>query len=112
MLRQVELAVLADLLRRRVKEFEQPNLRANSIHTDLQNTESNLQKSQARQQLLEGELAGYEAELAEDRELLDMAAQQSGIGMGEAIRRYKQLKVTVRALEFELESCRGTLSVI
>ena len=65
-----------------------------------------------KQELLEGELASYEAELAEDRELLEMAAEQSGIGIGEAIRRYKQLKSSLRAAELELEKCQDQIFVI
>jgi len=71
-----------------------------------------LQKSQARQKVLEGELAGYEAELAEDKELLDVAAQQNGIGMGEAIQRYTKMKTVLRTRILELDECRRNFSVI
>lgn len=70
-----------------------------------------LKESEARQHSLEEEIAEFEAELADDRELLNMAAQQSGIGVAEAIRRNKKLKSTLRERELEIEKCRDELSV-
>ena len=61
---------------------------------------------------MEEELAGCEAELADDRELLNIAVQESGIGAAETIRRNKQLKSTLREHEVEIEKCHSSILVI
>ena len=117
----MELAVLADFLRRRVTELEHldgtagdldgESVTVGRMRADLRAARTNLKESQARQYGLEEEIAEFEAELADDRELLNMAAQQSGIGVAEAIRRNKKLKSTLRERELEIEKCRDELSV-
>ena len=70
-----------------------------------------LYESQKKQHRIESEISGLEAELADDRDLLDMAAQEGGIGVAEAIRRNKWLKTVLRQRETEIEKCRLELSV-
>ena len=70
-----------------------------------------LYESKKKQHLIESEISGLEAELADDRDLLDIAAQQGGIGVAEAIRRNKWLKTVLRKRETEIEKCRLELSV-
>lgn len=89
---------------------EQLDASSGHTHVELDSLRTRLKESQARQRGLEEEIAGLEAELADDRELLDMAAQQGGIGVAEAIRRNKRLKAALREREVEIEKCRDELS--
>ena len=121
---QVELAVLADLLRQRVAELEggiglkneklgtPENTILRQMRHDLHAAKAGLQESQIRQKALEEEVAVFEAELVDDRELLDMAAHHSGIGVAEAIRRNKRLKSTLRKREHDIERCQDQLSAM
>tara|TARA_B100000482_G_C12611087_1_gene299043 strand:- start:1951 stop:2580 length:630 start_codon:yes stop_codon:yes gene_type:complete len=81
------------------------------IRAELISARISLQEGQTRQKNLEEEIAGLEAELTDDRELLDMAAQQGGVGVAEAIRRNKRLKAALRTREREIESYRNEISV-
>ena len=94
----MELAVLADFLRQRVTELEHGHRHGDDTALETSSTTKQLQanlyaaqvslrQSQIRQQALEEEVATFEAEIADDRELLNLAAQQDGIGVAEAIRR-------------------------
>ena len=114
----MELAVLADFLRQRVTELEHDGAGAEQLESanighvraELDSLRISFKEGQTRQRGLEEEIAGLEAELADDRELLDMAAQQGGIGVAEAIRRNKRLKEVLREREAEIEKCRDELS--
>lgn len=119
---QVELTVLADLLRTRIRELESGHEHegilargkdpaAGEISAELSSTKVSLYESQKKQHRIESEISGLEAELADDRDLLDMAAQEGGIGVAEAIRRNKWLKTVLRQRETEIEKCRLELSV-
>mmetsp|Transcript_30678 Transcript_30678/g.94901 ORF Transcript_30678/g.94901 Transcript_30678/m.94901 type:complete len:115 (-) Transcript_30678:1355-1699(-) len=55
---------------------------------------------------IDGEIAGLEAELSNDRDLLDMATRQGGIGAVDAIRRNKWLKARIRDRDSELDACK------
>ena len=117
------MAVLADFLRQRVSDLERDFRRGGEVAgqneskrlkdscIELDSTRRSLHESQSRQRNLDEEIAGLEAELADDRELLDMAAQQGGIGVAEAIRRNKRLKVTLRLHEREIERCHDEILV-
>ena len=82
------------------------------IHAHLHATKVDLQESQMRQHILEEQVASCEAELASDRELLDAAAQQSGIGVAGTISRNKKLKSTLQSYEVEIEKCHSDLAVL
>lgn len=118
----VELTVLADLLRTHIRELESGHEHegilargkdpaAGEISAELSSTKVSLYESQKKQHRIESEISGLEAELADDRDLLDMAAQEGGIGVAEAIRRNKWLKTVLRQRETEIEKCRLELSV-
>jgi hypothetical protein len=117
----VELTVLADLLRNRIRDLESghehESILARRKHPDtgdisaeLSSTKVSLYESKKKQHRIESEISGLEAELADDRDLLDIAAQQGGIGVAEAIRRNKWLKTVLRKRETEIEKCRLELS--
>jgi len=118
----VELAVLSDMLRQRVFELEGGSDKINRLvgadvatvarmSSELSSAKFSLHESQRKQHHLEGDIAGLEAELSDDRELLDLAALRGGIGIAEAIRRNKWLKETVRSSEKEIENYRAALTV-
>lgn len=119
----MELAVLADFLRQRVTELEhghrhgddtalETSSTTKQLQANLHAAQVSLRQSQIRQRALEEEVATFEAEIADDRELLNLAAQQDGIGVAEAIRRNKQLRSILRKREQEIESRQDELSVI
>ena len=118
----MELTVLADLLRNRIRDLESghehESILARRKHPDtgdisaeLSSTKVSLYESKKKQHRIESEISGLEAELAVVRDLLDIAAQQGGIGVAEAIRRNKWLKTVLRKRETEIEKCRLELSV-
>ena len=113
---QVELAVLADFLRERVVELENGEEAVESgavgrVHATLEATEQRLRESEVRQRGLENEIAGLEAELADDRELIDLAAKKGGIGVAETIRRNKRIKAVLRERDSELEKTSDQYTV-
>mmetsp|Transcript_4989 Transcript_4989/g.17572 ORF Transcript_4989/g.17572 Transcript_4989/m.17572 type:complete len:1787 (+) Transcript_4989:187-5547(+) len=112
----VELAVLADFLRQRVELLEKGEANSESseagkLRDDFAQAETKLAEADSRHTSLEDEIARLEAELADDRELLAMAAERGGMGVAEAVRRNKRMKVLLRDRERQIEKGADRLAV-
>ena len=113
----MELAVLSDSLRQRVIQLEHDHkqeeivLRQEPASSDRMFTVAFTSNETLKSQhVIDSEIAGLEAELADDCEILDIAAQQGGIGVAEAISRNKRLKMRLREYEREIDACKSKLS--